>query len=150
MVHRRRHHHLRALTVSALALIGCASAPEPRGVATYADVVRARVEAAKSESSFALRHNPAACNCPPFEVRLGSTWQRVELVTQAPDGEEDPVILALRQVVERHTLSGRRERGELRVQGRLEDTLGTCGRGALYVSLVPLALEEEPAGDVAP
>ena len=33
-----------------------------------------------------LRWNPAPCVCPPFEVRLGSSWVRAEL--QARDTEK--------------------------------------------------------------
>jgi len=128
--------------VMASASIGCATSPE-RGEPTYRDRVERRVELAWEEARFVLRHNPTTCNCPPFEVRLGATWQRVELVASSGEPEDDEVIAELGRLVETSEAEG--SLLNVTVMGRLEEALGECGRGALFVSLVPvgLVLEDE-------
>ena len=139
MVGRGGHHHLRALTALALAgALGCGSSPTPKRVQTYVDRVEARVVAAAEDTRFVLRHNPAEeCGCPPFEVKLGDRWQRVEIAGDV----EDPVIVALAELVA--PAGGdpsARDRRLFEVEGRLDREVGLCGRGGLYVSLVPTAL----------
>jgi len=118
---------------------------------TYVDRVEARVKAALEEVNFLLRHNPAGeCGCPPFEVKLGERWQRVEIGGE----EDDPAIVALRQLAEAPVSppaalaeappgergTGSRDRRVFEVEGRLEEGVGLCGSGGLYVSLVPTAV----------
>ena len=139
MVAHRRHRHLRALTLGVFAtgwtgLAACASTPAAQGAprtAAYLRAVSARVEVARDEQRFVLRHNPAPCDCPAFEVRLGDVWQRVELVGDA----DDPTILAVDNQIQL------RPESELTVVGKLEPELATCGRGTLSVSLVPTGFD---------
>lgn len=146
MVGRGRHRHLRALIVAATlafgaAAGGCGSAPAaPKRAETYVDRVAARVLATIDEVRFVLRHNPAGeCGCPPFEVKLGDRWQRVEIGGE----EDDPAIVALRQVAEAVPGGDRdaaaRDRRLFEVEARLDEGVALCGRGGLYVSLVPTA-----------
>lgn len=123
--------------------LGCASDPAPVRIETYVDRVQGRVQSALEEPRFLLRHNPAAeCGCPAFELKLGAVWQRVELAAE----EDDPAVMALQQLIEPVLDTRARDRRVFEVEGRLEDAVGLCGRGGLYVSLVPTAL----VGVVAP
>jgi hypothetical protein len=75
--------------------------------------------------------------------------------------ESDPVVLALRDHIARRALASTRDRARFRVEGRLESRLGSCGRGSLFVSLVPsglIGMEDDeaaprlidsPAGDLS-
>lgn len=131
-----------AVVLTSAALSACGSAPSaPRRAPTYVDRVRERVRAASDAGSYLLRYNPAAeCGCPPFEVRLGEVWQRVEI----GGDEEDPVIVGLAEVAQKK--SEGRERRVFEVEGQLQDLVALCGRGGLYASLVPTAL----LGEVGP
>lgn len=161
MVDRGRGDHLRALTalpiravrggvaavLTSAALSACGSAPQaPRRAPTYVDRVRERVRDASDAGSWLLRYNPAAeCGCPPFEIRLGEVWQRVEI----GGDEEDPVIVGLAEVAQKKGEPGGRERRVFEVEGQLQDIVSLCGRGGLYASLVPTALLGE-VGSPAP
>jgi len=136
MVGHRRRRHLRTLALC-LALAACASAP-PRAPksATYLRAVEARVEAASDTTRFVLRHNPATCDCPPYEVKLGEVWQRVELVGV---DEDDATLQALDVAV------SQAPDAEVVIEGHLDSELATCGLGTLYVSLVPTAFVGEPS-----
>jgi hypothetical protein len=132
-----------ALRMAALALVllgGCGgvrkATPSLNGPPPdYAETVRLRLAAAADAESHTLRFNPAACGCPPFEVRLGEAWQRVAFDVS---DEQDPVLVALR---EQTAAAPRREAGRTwEVQGRLDTSLITCGRGALVVTLRPTEL----------
>lgn len=127
------------VAAATLALGACASSPpqKPR-TAAYLRIVEQRVEVAREQPSFVLRHNPTACDCPPFEVLLGETWQRVELVGV---DEEDATILAIDAAIDT------RPEAEVTIEGRLDGDLQTCGRGALYVSLVPTALVDPSSSE---
>lgn len=129
----------RGAALVGLVLAGCGSSPtvKPR-TAAYLRVVEARVAAASESTRFVLRHNPAACGCPPFEVQLGDTWQRAELVGVEPD---DTTILGLEAKLEAHPDA------EMTIEGRLDGELATCGRGMLYVSIVPSALVDPASSD---
>ena len=98
------------------------------------------MQAALEEVRFVLRHNPAGeCGCPPFEVKLGDRWQRVEIGGE----EDDPAIVALRQVAEAapgNDGAATHDRRLFEVEARLDEGVALCGRGGLYVSLVPTAL----------
>lgn len=131
-------------------LAGCASARADKPSLSapppdYGQIVRARLAAASDSRVFTVRFNPAACGCPPFEVRLSDVWQRVAFDVSS---EEDPVLVALRAATADST---RREPGRTWiVQGRLDSSPITCGRGALVVTLRPTALgppasPDEPA-----
>jgi len=127
---------------------------------TYEDIVNLRLDTSRQAQTFVLRYNPADCGCSPFEVLLGErrpdedvaestsadtpiassgapTWQRVEI---AGVDESDPVVLALRDHIARRALASTRDRTRFRVEGGLESRLGSCGRGSLFVSLVPSRL----------
>ncbi|MFO0750174.1 MAG: hypothetical protein U1F43_31575 [Myxococcota bacterium] len=127
----------RALALALAALSGCASTPPrmPRSAA-YLAAVRERVATHADETRFVLRHNPSSCDCPPFEVKLGEVWQRTELVGVDDD---DATVLALEAAIETGPDA------ELAIEGHIEGEPATCGRGALYVSLVPTAFIGPPA-----
>jgi hypothetical protein len=141
--------------LATLLMAACAAAcstPKRPAPDTYVDRVEARAVAALEQKSFVLRHNPAtACGCPPFEVRLGEHWQRVEI-----GGElDDPTIVALLKVAGVGDELGQGSNGQpllglersarvrdhrmFEVEGALSDEVALCGRGGLYVSLVPTA-----------
>ncbi|MCB9727323.1 MAG: hypothetical protein H6744_00755 [Deltaproteobacteria bacterium] len=140
-----------ALLVSMAAALaaGCATArPAPSlsdPAPDYAALVRERIVAANEDRVHTLRFNPAACGCPPFEVLLGEVWQRV---TFDVSDDQDPVLVELRAAT---AASPRREAGRTwQVQGRLDTSLITCGRGALVVTLRPTALGPEEPPDAEP
>ena len=58
---------------------GC-SAPAPPPQAKPTNPTRTHIELAiktlKPDASLPVRYNPAACDCPPFELRLSSGWIR--------------------------------------------------------------------------
>lgn len=133
----------RMLSLGAVLLLtACASAradkpslSAPAPAPDYGETVRARLVAASDLRAFTVRFNPAACGCPPFEVRLSEVWQRVSFDVSS---EEDPVLVGLRAAT---ADSARREPGQTWiVQGRMDSSLITCGRGALVVTLRPTAL----------
>lgn len=131
------------LTLSALAACGGSKPDTTQPVEPtrpdYRARVAERIAAAADAPVFTLRHNPATCSCPPYEVLLGHVWHRVAF--DAAD-EDDPVVLQLTREVEQAQRE-RRTRSFL-VQGSLDDTLATCGRGAIYVTLKPTAYGPPP------
>jgi hypothetical protein len=73
------------LTVFALAAVGCATTPSsPRDHAR--DRLETVVDQHQETTSFRVRLNPAPCDCPPFELRLGDAWYRVFLEPPDDDG----------------------------------------------------------------
>jgi hypothetical protein len=131
---------MRASVLVSVTLAACGATPvrvEPLG---FLERVRERVELAQEQTRFEVRHNPVACDCPPFEVRLGLVWQRVEFVAQAESDE--PVFAELARLLE--AADAGKPIPNLSVMGRIEPEIGRCGQGALYVSLVPMELEPGP------
>ncbi len=132
-----------ARSAALLALLmgtGCASSP-PRPVEPaaepaldYGQRVRARIEAARREPHVLVRHNPAPCGCPPFEVMLGGFWHRVAFDVR---DEEDPTVVALSEAARDAPPEAV---ATWRVAGHLDDVLSTCGRGTVVVSLRPAEL----------
>ena len=73
------------LALAAVATIGCATTPtSPRDYAR--DRLETVVDQHKAGTSFRVRLNPAACDCPPFELRLGEVWYRAFLEPPDDDG----------------------------------------------------------------
>ena len=99
------------------------------------------MKVARESAKFRVRVNPSACECPPFEIDLGGVWQRVEMVGLEA---EDPIGVRLDELVRA------RDGRVIAVEGKLDEALGLCARGALYVSLVPTALDAESPGEVPP
>jgi hypothetical protein len=128
----------------AAALVACAGGPERVDPSAdpahaWAVAVRARVAAARDQPSFTLRYNPAACDCPPFEVRLDGIWHRVLF---AGAGPEDAAMQALDAAV--RDARARRVNATWQIQGSLDDSLTTCARGTLVVALSPSAFGAPP------
>lgn len=123
---------------SVLVLAGCTfarRAPDtPVPPPTYADVVRQRLDDAGDVRIHTIRHNPTLCGCPLFEVRLGETWQRV---TFGVSDDEHPVLVTLREAVDADVQAGSASTHV--IQGKLDSSLATCARGAIYVVLEPSA-----------
>lgn len=117
--------------------VACASNGRVTRHDAYLVRVEERVKAAHGNGTFRLRANPSACACPAFEVELGGVWQRVEIAGIEPD---DPIAVRLDEMVQA------RDPAVVVVEGHLDDAVGICARGALYVSLVPTAFDEGPAG----
>lgn len=140
MVSHRRRRHLRPLIVLwvAFGFGACASNGRVTRRDGYLVRVEERVRLARANGTFTLRANPTACACPAFEVELGGVWQRVELVGLEPD---DPMAMRLDEMARAHDASS------VIVEGHLEDAVGVCARGALYVSLVPTAFDEVAPGE---
>lgn len=44
-----------------------------------------RLQALDTKAVLPLRFNPAPCNCPAFELRLGERWLRADLTSNDPD-----------------------------------------------------------------
>lgn len=75
------------LAAVAAATPGCATTPtSPRDYAR--DRLETVVDQHKAATSFRVRLNPAPCDCPAFELRLGETWYRAFL---EPPGDDGPV-----------------------------------------------------------
>ncbi|MGM0576666.1 MAG: hypothetical protein ACQEXJ_13135 [Myxococcota bacterium] len=136
------------LVAALLGLAACGStsqakdgdgAPEEEAPQTYDAKVRARLEVAREERVHVLRHNPTTCGCPPYELRLDGHWHRVAF--DAPD-EDDPALLALQEAVAAD--AGREAGRQYVMQGKLDSTLVTCGRGAIVVTLDPTAFGPPP------
>lgn len=124
---------MRCLAVGFIALLtacgGAKVVDKPAPAPTYEELVLARAEAAADVSTHDLRYNPTTCRCPPFEVKLGEHWQRVDL---AIDDPEDPILAALLQA----TKETDDQTGRLyTVDGTLTDVIGTCGFGTRFVTL---------------
>jgi len=127
------------------ALAGCGTGParvDPAADPAHAWAleVHARIAAVRNQPSFTLRYNPAACDCPPFEIQLEGVWHRVVFAGSSPD---DEAIQALDTAVK--DARSRRVNATWQVQGSLDDTLATCARGALVVALTPTAFGAAPA-----
>ncbi len=122
----------------ALVLGGCAATEvtdTPMAVPSYEDIVDARAAAAQDHTTHTLRYNPTYCRCPPFEIQLGSRWQRVDL---AVEDTEDPTVTELLAVVREATdQTGR----TYKVDGAVTDAVGTCGAGTRFVTLEPTAFQ---------
>lgn len=115
---------------------------EPPEPPDYAERVRERMEQESERVAFEVRHNPAACACPPYEIRLTGMWHRLRFDTS---DEEDPTLVALAQAVKKSE-QGKKPESFL-IQGQLDDDLTTCGRGTIVVTLSPSAFgppEVEP------
>ncbi len=113
-------------------------AAEPR--MAYWRAMEARLAVAQQTEHHTLRYNPTPCRCPPFEMLLDRRWVRVDLAVTDVD---DPVLTALLAATR-----GAREREALRtyrVDGVLDDGLGRCAGGALFVTLRPAAFVPPPA-----
>jgi len=73
---------------SMLTTAACASAPPPTVASPPVDEPRQLAPLLPSGAA-ELRYNPARCPCSPWEVKLKSGWERVQLV----DGSEDGRLL---------------------------------------------------------
>jgi hypothetical protein len=93
-----------------------------------------RVEAAAGREVHQLRYNPGLCGCPPFELELEGRWTRTTFDV-SDDGH--PVLVSLREAVKADDDADRL--GTYTVQGKLLERITTCGQGALFVTLDPLA-----------
>ncbi|MCB9738049.1 MAG: hypothetical protein H6747_02200 [Deltaproteobacteria bacterium] len=62
-------------------LLGC-SAPRAPSSPKYAvkDGLEAALAQLPADAPLTLRYNPAPCDCPAFELQLGTGWLRAELV----------------------------------------------------------------------
>ena len=69
-----------------IAVAGCARPNGPTD-ATPESASQTTVD----QTSFEIRHNPAPCDCPPFEILVGDHWIRVFV-----DIEESPELASLR------------------------------------------------------
>ena len=120
----------------ALALVfsACATVQpslDPTVELNYTDRMTARLEQSRGAMEHRLRYNPTSCRCPPFELWLHDTWQRVDLAVEDVD---DPTLNELMQA----TSTDGREAGRVyRVEGELSADLSSCGGGLLYVTLEP-------------
>jgi hypothetical protein len=105
-------------------LLGTESVGEPG----FLDRLTARVEAARDQAQWQLRHNPVRVACPPWELRLANLWHRVQLL----EGEETDAMAQLEAAVVRET----EERPMAwRVEGELDDDVSACARGAVLLRL---------------
>lgn len=76
---------------------------------------------------FTLRHNPAACDCPPFEVLLDGTWHRTFLEPNDPDGPVAALSADLASAAARGDASATAViRGRLAKGARLAPTRAPC------------------------
>jgi hypothetical protein len=68
------------LTAIAYVLVACGSAPtRPAEPQQVRQGIASDVAALSTDAPLELRFNPAPCECPLFEVRLGTTWVRAEV-----------------------------------------------------------------------
>jgi hypothetical protein len=123
---------------AALGFGACASSGRVTRRDGYLVRVEERVRLARANGTFSVRANPTGCACPAFEVELGGVWQRVEIAGLEPD---DPMAVRLDEMARAH------DAAVVTVEGQLEEGIGVCARGALYVSLVPTALDAGPDGE---
>lgn len=129
-----------ALAVVASLGVACASSPPPAPdpALHWADRVAERVLIAQARDSHPVRYNPAACDCPPFELQLDGAWHRVAFAGVGPD---DPAVVALDEA--------RRDapEGVWEVQGGLQTNLTTCARGAIVVTMALSAFGPPPVSE---
>jgi hypothetical protein len=87
------------------------------------DRVRSLVEQSDDREVYLVRFNPTVCTCPPFELRLGKHWVRIELVGQTATEDEVRAI--------RKRASGQHEEKPsqiYRIKGEPDATrIGICG-----------------------
>ena len=117
----------------ALALSACGRPPqkleEPPKPKDDVEELSQAAQARKGQPHFTARYNPVRCNCPAFEVQLGSRWARLML-----EGEQDPTTPAGK--LAEHAKADL-ELGRLphyRVRGELSTSPRRCGQGALYLT----------------
>jgi len=79
----------------------------------------ARIHA--SNDQFTLRLNPAACDCPPFEVLLDGTWHRTFLEPNDSDGPVAALSADLASATGTAVIRGRLAKG-----ARLAPTHAPC------------------------
>jgi hypothetical protein len=132
-----------------LAVVGCGGArPEPQAAPNpLRREIELTVAAIDASQPLLLRFNPAACDCPAFEVKVGERWLRAEL--QGGDAVHGWIAWIARSPSDtlplRCTVRGRVEREVLRtLQGvyalRIE----------VQEPLSPLPPAELPPTDVPP
>lgn len=91
---RPPHTVLLALIGLVVGSCGTPTLPEPDAV----DLAARRIDRSLSRSLDAtgdpgrfiarLRHNPAPCECPPWEIAVGSRWQRIAIVVDRNAAED--------------------------------------------------------------
>ena len=144
MKHSLSHGILVCATALSLGACGAqpATVPSTPAPPTYVERVQERLQEVAERDLHELRYNPGLCGCPPFELKLQERWHR--LTFDVAD-DSHPVLVELRAAVERDEAGG--ELGRYVIQGRLDDRVATCGQGALFLTLDPIAYglpEPEP------
>ncbi len=70
-----------AILLGALGWVGCGAEAVGRAEPNpLRQVLEQDVAKVDRSAPLQLRYNPARCQCPPFELRLGSRWVRAELL----------------------------------------------------------------------
>ncbi len=87
------------------------------------------------DPTFAVRLNPAPCDCPNFEVLLGDAWHRVFLEPADLDGPVPALRAALELANQRGEIPG-----SATVSGKLSGSLKRAPNGLYCVQLKVLAV----------
>ncbi len=88
------------VTTSCAATATAGRPPTTPPVVKNEDRLRAALRGVPSPSPLALRYNPAHCECPAFEARVGDAWHRADLTGGGEALAERFRLLALRPVTE--------------------------------------------------
>lgn len=113
------------VTMAALVPVLAACAGTGPGPAQMAlDRAESLAEAHAEDETFTLRLNPAACDCPEFEVQLDDGWHRVFLEPKDPDGPAEAVRAILAGT------PGRNPAPTVRATGRLSKSVRVAGNKA--------------------
>ena len=118
------------LALLAIALSGCGAVMSPAeesAKSSITDTLYTVVEQLGERDSLVVRHNPADCACPAFEV--ASSLGPIRTMLQVSDLGGEQFVALERAVTEAPPLAA------FRVRGLLSSELFICGRGTPFVVL---------------
>ena len=115
------------------AVVSCASTTTETRVdepLSYEEQIRNAASVAADQPQVFVRYNPATCECPAFEVKMGSRWVRVALNDiNEPDSEAFKLSFRAKQDMEANKVPHYGVKGELGTSTR------RCAQDTLYLDL---------------
>lgn len=111
-----------------LACGGNPAAPKAPPVNPVREQIEAQVRALEDNAQLELRYNPAACDCPPFELRLPGGWVRAAWSNADAPQHKELVASLLATAPEKWPIP-------LRLLGKVDPEVARTARGAYAVRL---------------